>query len=579
MHARQQAGTAVTDVPAAGSTELVETPTVEATDCTVAEAVVRALALEEVPFVCGLPGSGIMDYLDVLYREGSSRFILVRHEQVGIHMALGYAELTNRPAVMMVSRAPGSSNTVIGVQAAFAEGSPLVLISSHVSSEARGLGAFQEIDLENLFKPITKWSVTATAPERVPELVQEAFRIATSGRPGPVHVSIPLNFAFQRIRSRLSLPSRAVAGVAAPAPAGLQEAVALLHGAERPAIIAGGGVTKAGAGELVLDLADRLGAGVTNTWEKKAVREDHPLSTGNIGRGGSASSAAVLHEADVILALGLRFSEFATEDYRMRFSDDQRLIQVDIDPACVGRVYPVDVGIAADAGVTVAALLDALPAQPDRTEWTTRIAAAKRAWHEQIDSVDWDASPIITPRAVRDLQSVLADDGVITTDSGNFNYWLERYFEARTPGAFLYPAATGPMGCGLPGAMGVKLAYPDRQVVAVCGDGGFAMTMQDVETCVREHINVVVFVINNFGYGNIKIRQQTKFGNRLIGCQYDNPDFAAMARLFGAHGETVERADELRPALERALAAELPAVVDVHVDPEEICTATIDRWW
>lgn len=556
-------------------------PLAQDDEISVSDAVIEAIAREEVPFVAGLPGSGVMDFFDTLYRRGAPRFVLVRHEQVGAHMALGYAELTGRPAVMMVSRSPGASNAVIGVQAAFVEGSPMVLISSHVNSPARGLGAFQEIDLESMFRPITKWSVMASVPERVPEIVQEAFRVAVSGRPGPVHVCIPKDFAFQRVRCRLSPPSSAVLGVAAPSAAGVREAASLLEAAERPVIIAGGGVTKAGAGELVLELADRLGAAVANTWEKKAVREDHPLCVANIGRGGSTASAAVLHEADVVLALGVRFSEFATEDYRMRFDPDQRLIQVDIDPACVGRVYPVAVGIVADVVATVRELMARLPEgePPRRPAWREAVADHRERWRRQLDAVDWDARPIVSGRAIRELRNVLDREAVVTTDSGNFNYWLERHFEATTPGAYIYPAGAGPMGCGLPAAMGIKLAFPERQVVAVAGDGGFVMTMQDLETCVREGINVVVVVLNNFGYGNIKIRQQTQFEGRLIGCEYGNPDFAALARLFGAWGERVTEPEDLQGALRRALDAGTPAVVDVHVDPEEICTATIDEWW
>ncbi|HUZ89894.1 MAG TPA: thiamine pyrophosphate-binding protein [Candidatus Acidoferrales bacterium] len=549
---------------------------------TIAQAVVEILQQEEVPFVAGLPGSGVMDYLDVLYSARTPRFVLVRHEQVGVHMALGYAEYTGRPAAMLVSRSPGSSNAVIGVQAAWAEGSPLVLISSHVNSEARGLGAFQEIDLESLFRPITKMSVEVRDAQRVPGVLQEAFRVAISGRPGPVHVSIPLNFPSREFEGQLSVPARRVVGRSLPSGAAVAEIVRHLQGARRPAIIAGGGVTKSGAAASVMKLAERIGAAVTNSWEKKAVAETHHLATGNIGRGGSGASAAVLHEADVIVALGFRFSEFATEDYRMRFGPEQTLIQVDIDAAAVGRVFPVQVGVAADAKSTVDMILEELGGDGGAggdPEWIARISQHREDWARRIADVAWEADPIISPRLVRDLRLALDDDAIISTDSGNFNYWLERYFPATIPGAFLYPAAVGPMGCGMPGAMGVKLAFPDRQVVAVCGDGGFAMTMQDLETCVREHINVVVVVVNNFAYGNIKIRQQTKFGNRLIGSEYGNPDFAALARLFGAHGEAVTKPVEIRPALKRALSAGVPAVLDVHVDPEEICTATIDPWW
>ncbi|MGH9102269.1 MAG: thiamine pyrophosphate-binding protein [Acidimicrobiales bacterium] len=548
----------------------------------VADAVVEVLASEEVPFVAGIPGSGVMDYLDVLYDRPRPRFVLVRHEQVAVHMALGYAELTGEPAAVLVSRSPGSSNTVIGVQAASAEGSPLVLVSSHVNSKARGLGAFQEIDLESLFRPITKLSMEVRAPERVAETLQEAFRVARSGRPGPVHVSIPLDFPSKEVEVALSPPSREVTGVLSPTAQALDAAAELLLSARRPVLIAGGGVTKSGAAGAVLELAELLGAAVTNTWEKKAVPEDHPLSTGCIGRGGSGASAAVLHEADVILALGTRFSEFATEDYRMRFGPGQQLVQVDIDPGAVGRVYPVAVGMTADAGAVLAGLAELVKQRGSgrpAPEWPARIAQHKQAWQDRIEQVDWDAEPIVTARMARDLRAALNADAVLCADSGNYNYWLIRYFPATTPGAFIYPAATGPMGCGLPAAMGIKAAFPNRQVVAVAGDGGFAMTMQDLETCVREHIDVVVVVVNNFGFGNIKIRQQRRFDNRLIGCEFGNPDFAALARLFGAHGETVNRPSELSGALQRALAVGRPAVVDVHVDPEEICTATIDEWW
>jgi acetolactate synthase-1/2/3 large subunit len=290
----------------------------------------------------------------------------------------------------------------------------------------------------------------------------------------------------------------------------------------------------------------------------------------------------VLHEADLVLALGTRFSEPATEDYAMAFEAGQSLVQVDIDAATVGRVYPAEVGIAADARAAVLAILERLRGRRDRklrTAWRERVAELVKGWQEEIYAVDFDAHPISSPRVVRDLRRVMAPDGVLCSDSGNFNYFLARYFTATSPGIFLYPAATGPMGCALPAAMGGKVAFTDRQVVAVAGDGGFAMTMQDLETCVRERIAVVALVMNNFAYGNIKLRQQVHFGNRLIGCELSNPDFAEVARLVGARGETVRDPDELVPSLQRALSAHEPFVLDVHVDPDEMSSATVDPWW
>jgi acetolactate synthase I/II/III large subunit len=554
---------------------------VEAGTTTVAEAVIEVMRREQVPFIAGLPGSGVMEYLDVVARTGSPRFVLVRHEQVAVHMALGYAELTNRPAAVLVSRSPGASNTVIGVQAAHVEGSPLVLLSSQASSRVRGLGAFQEIDLESVFAPITKWSTTASSPERVTEILEEAFRIAVSGRPGPVHVSIPLDFPSQQITPRYSAPSLQVLGRLEPPGDGIRAAAELLRRSRRPVIIAGGGVTRSDAASTVLELAELIGAAVTNSWEKKAVREDHPLVVGNIGRGGTSASAKLLHEADVILAIGVRFSEAATDDYRMRLDEGQQLIHVDVDAACVGRVFPVSVGLVADAAAAIRRLREELEddqAEP-RADWRARIASLRLAWETQIGKIDWERNPIQSPRVVRDLRRAMSADAVLAVDSGNFNYWVQRYFEATAPGTYIYPAGTGTMGAGLPAAMGIKVAFPDREVVAIAGDGGFAMTMQDLETCVRERIAITVVVMNNFAYGNIKIRQQTKFANRLIGCEYGNPDFAALARLFGAGGECVTEPEQLGPALARALAAPQPWVLDVRVDPEEICSATVEQWW
>ena len=296
----------------------------------------------------------------------------------------------------------------------------MVLLSSHVMSTARGLGAFQEIDLESLFRPITKMSVEVRAPTRVPEVLQEAFRVATSGRPGPVHVSIPLDFPNTEVPVTLSPPSMEIVGRLAPNPAALERAVALLATAERPAIIAGGGVTKSGAASRVLALAELLGAAVANTWEKKAVVEDHPLAVGNIGRGGTGSSATALREADVVLAVGVRFSEFATEDYRMRLSPEQRLIQIDVDPATVGRVLPVTVGIAADAELALEAIIDRLKPAVDpagHAPWRARIGHLREEWESEIDHVDYDAVPIASARVVRDLRAVTARDAVICADS------------------------------------------------------------------------------------------------------------------------------------------------------------------
>ncbi|MFC0080787.1 thiamine pyrophosphate-binding protein [Aciditerrimonas ferrireducens] len=553
---------------------------------TVAEALVDVLEAEQVPFVAGIPGGGVMDVLDALQRPGAPRYVLVRHEQVAAHMALGYAELTGRPAAVLVSRSPGAANTVIGLQAAFVEGSPLVLLSSQVSSRARGLGAFQEIDLEALFRPITKWSVEVRAPERVPEVVEEAFRVAVSGRPGPVHVAIPLDFPGQNATHRASPPSWQLVAPLRPDPEALDRAAALLARAARPVVVAGGGVTKARAADEVTALAELLGAAVANTWEKKALREDLDLAVGTIGRGGAEASATALKEADVVLAIGVRFSEFATEDYRLRLRPDQALIQVDVDAPTIGRVLPVAIGVLGDARLVARELterLRAAPTNPERASWRRRVADLRTSWLETVAKEAATPSATgqpTTAQVASALRRLTRVDAVVCTDSGNFNYDLARHFRARVPGAYLYPAGAGPMGCGLPAAMGVKAAFPERQVVAVAGDGGFAMTVQDLETCVRERLDVVAVVINNFSYGNIKVRQRHRHPEAPpFASELGNPDYGALARLFGAHGETVERAEDLEGALTRALAVEGPAVVDVHVDPEEMSAATVGTWW
>ncbi len=529
---------------------------------------IEALRQEGVTHVFGLPGTTIMHLIDALAMQDAIRFVGVRHEQVAAYMADGFARGSGQVGVCMASRGPGAANLAIGIHNAFAESVPVLALIGQVDDQIAFREAFEEMDLVAFFRPITKWAVEVHVPLRIPELLQRAVRTALGGRPRPVMVSLPLDMqtAAVGVREPFYLPAFRHPHPVPPS-GDIERAAELLAGAQRPVLLLGGGALGDGRDGLVR-LAEILEAPVATSWlRKNAFPNGHRLFIGSLGYGACPVTEESVSQADVLLALGFRFSEFSTRHWQL-VRPQTKLIQVDIDPDELGRVYVPAIGLHGDAHGTAAAISQALAERRlDRTARRERAEALRQGYNAQTKLPAEDGKAGVGSAAlIQALRQVLSrQQAVLVQDVHTFGPWILRYLPFDQPGTY-YGAAGGSMGWGFAAALGFQLARPSARVVCVTGDGSFWMVAQDLETAVRERLPVVTIVVNNFSYGNTRDRQRLDHGERYLGVFYNNPDFAAFARLLGAHGERVERGQELVPAMERALASGLPAVVDVIQD-------------
>ena len=410
---------------------------------------------------------------------------------------------------------------------------------------------------------------------RIPELLQRAVRTALSGRPGPVLVSLPLD--VQTAGAPAGLQPRARSARPAPQPGAVQDAARALVSARRPVIIVGGGLRGPGYDGGLTRLAELLQAPVVTTWQRKNLfPNDSSLYCGSLGYGAVPATEDLVREADVILAIGCRFSEFSTQRWTL-LPPGAELIQVDIDPDSLGRYYVPAIGICADAREATAALATAVAAltggsEEERAERQPVAAAARAAYRQQTTLLAAPApcrGGVSSGALVTGLRTALDRSGaVLVQDAPSLGPWIQRYLDFAVPGSY-YAASGGSMGWGFPAAMGMQLARPADRIITVSGDGSFWMVAQDLETAVREDLPIVNVINNNFSFGNTRDRQRAAHGRRYLGVFHGNADLAAFARLLGGHGERVERDQDLVPALERALASGRPAVVDVIQDRHE----------
>jgi acetolactate synthase-1/2/3 large subunit len=544
----------------------------------VCDAIAQWCADVETPFVAGIPGNGILEIIDSMSTATDVPFILTRHEQGASMMAYSYAFQTGRPAVVVGSKAPGATNLTIGVMGAHVESLPMLVLTAQVSNAHEGYEAFEEIDLAALFTPITKWSVQVNNPARCIEILDEAYRRTLTGRPGPVHVAIPYDF-MQMDAGPYVRPMRPLSPTTLHGCADL--IVELLRSAERPLIIAGGGVPAQNAAD-VLAVARGLAAPVVQSWLRKPVPDRDPYCVGMAGIGGAPGARRGIQDADVVLVLGCRFSEQMTEHYAMQFAPDAKLVHVDLDPAVIGRVYPVHLGVQADLRHVLPEVRAAVEgAPPSATSgWLEMLQQEQTGYLQELASYERDD---VTPQGryvVEQLRELLDPDARLVLDSGNYLHWAEQYFPVEQAGLFHYPTS-GTMGFGLPGAIGAKIAHPDAFVCALVGDGGFAMTMGELETAARIGTPVLVVVINNSTLGHIRMRQEVNFGGRCVGVNFGEQHFSHVAKAFGVFGAEVTATADLRPVLAEAVEVVRGggcAVVDVHVS-DEMAAGPLAPWW
>jgi len=542
-------------------------------------AVVELLKVEGVKHVFGIVGSTFLDVLDRLYDDSSVEYINVRHEQAAAFMADGLARVTDGPGVCLVTSGPGATNLMTGVAAAYVAHSPVVVLVGGIALDHYQKDAFQEYDLLSMFRPVTKHAVLINKAERIPELLRGALRTAMSGRPGPVFVEIPRDVLGGKLPpvSALAPERYRVTHPQAPPAAAVREAVERLRQAERPLLLVGGGATRAGANQLVVELSERCGIPMITAYGRNdAVPSAHPLYLGPLGRAGAPEAAAACRRADLIVAVGSRLAQFTSQFDDRYVRPDTAIIQIDIEGRDIGRYYPVAVGIQADARETVQALLSALDrdgAPEERAAWR-REAEALRAQRlaRLAAEANLGTKPMKPQRAYAELRRVLPPETIVALDAGAAPaYGYDRLLFAR-PRTFLTPLDLGGLGFAFPVALGAKLGRPDAPVIAVHGDGGFLMNAQEIETAVRHGIGVVTIVMNNNCWGSEKAYQKHFYESRFIGCDIGNPRYDQLARLFGAGGYYVEHPDQIGDAVKTALGAGAPAIIEIPIDPDEFPT-------
>ena len=540
------------------------------------KAVVDSLVAEQTRHVFGLIGSAGMEIFDALYDDRSIRFIGVRDERTGVHMADGYARASGTAGVFLAGQnGPGATNLLTGLAQAKAAFSPVVAMAGSLSSAHVYRDAFQEVDQQAVFTPVTKKSWTLTQTDRIPEMTAEAFRTALTPRQGPVLLNLPRDLlaASHDFVVRSAHARRSPRGPAGAADL-IASAASLLRGAKAPLIIAGGGVKNGRHHASVLRLAELLNAPVaTSPGHGDAVPCTHPLYAGQVGPRGNVVASDLAKTADVILALGTRLGFNTTFYLRESLNPAAPIIQVESDPLAIGRFFPVEVGVFGDAGVVADDLCSALAGHDASATaaWVKSFAERRRQLLLQRDrEAGAPQDPIQPSFLFRTLREVLPDDSIYTMDAGTLCLQATDQLRYVQPPALFTPLDFGLVGFSYACGLGVKLALPDRTVISLMGDGGFGMTSSEVGTAVANDIRTVCIVMNNGCWGAEKAYQRDFFGKRYIGADVPNPPYDKLAELWGAAGFRVDRAAQLGEVIGRALACGKPAVVDVQVDPDAL---------
>lgn len=538
-------------------------------EMTSAQAIVECIKREQITRVFCVPGESYLPVLDALYDEPSIQVISARHEGGAAFMAEGYAKATLKPSVVMATRGVGAANLSIGVHTAFQDSTPMVVFLGQVHSRFRGREGFQEVDLDDFFKPITKWAVEIKAADRTPEIVQKAFRIAKSGRPGPVVVALPEDILPKKCEMQFG----PVSPIPKPAPSTteIKNVQSMLNEANRPLIIAGGGIKASKAESLLLKFVEKNHIPVMAAFRRQDVfPNNHRLYVGHLGLGTSKNVLQTVKEADTIIALGTRLSEVTTQDYSI-ITPDKKLIHIDIDYYTIGKTYAPHIGIVSDLSETLS-LLNSIKIEPKWSVWVHN----RRIAFEKVSKLVVTKKDIINKQVIQYMIEKLPQDALITNDAGNFAGWLHAYYPFRKRHTYIGPTS-GAMGYGFPAALGAKLAYTDKKVIALAGDGGFMMTANELETAVRYNIPVICLVFNNNMYGTIRMHQEIHYPKKVIATDLGHVSFSDLAKSVGALGYVVQTAEAFREVFDQALQNNTPAVIEIITTKKQISVGSTIR--
>ena len=537
------------------------------------EAIIKSLKDQGVDTVFGYPGGVLLPLYDVIY-DSNLKHILVRHEQCAAHAADGFARASGRVGVCIGTSGPGATNLITGIATAYMDSSPIVAIAGQVATGLIGNDAFQEVDTIGITMPITKHNFQAMKAEEIPGMIKSAFYIAGTGRAGPVVLDLPKDVQEEEFEYELSkdLELPGYKPTKKGHPLQVKKAAKMILNSKKPVILAGGGIILSDSSKELLRLSEIIEAPVTTTlMGKGSFPEDNPLSLGMLGMHGRKVSNLIVDECDCLIAIGCRFSD-RTTGLISEFANNAKIIHIDVDPAEIGKNVDVDIPIVGDARIILKNLIDVVEkvknVNKTESEWLKHVLKFKQTC---IPRLSFDEIPLKPQQVIKELSEAITDDTIVTTDVGQNQMWMAHYFTSRNPRKFISSGGLGTMGFGFPAAMGAKIAMPDNDVVAVCGDGGFLMVCQDLATIKEYEIPVVICVLDNRRLGMVSQWQKLFYNKRMSHTDLgQSPDFVKLAESFGVSAERVEEPGEMRETVEKAILSGEPYLIDVIIDPEEI---------
>ncbi|GAB1582517.1 thiamine pyrophosphate-binding protein [Phyllobacterium phragmitis] len=532
--------------------------------------IVEALAANGVERLFCVPGESYLAVLDALY-DADIAVTVCRAEGGAAMMAEAWGKLTGEPGICFVTRGPGATNASPGLHVAMQDSTPMILFVGQVARDAREREAFQEVEYRRHFADMAKWVAEIDDPARIPEFVTRAFAVATSGRPGPVVLALPEDMLVQQAEAPAPQAWQPVE--TAPSPAAMKKLAELLETAKKPFMILGGSRWSPQAVAYITRFAEAWEMPVGCSFRRQMLFDHlHPNYAGDVGIGINPALAERVRQADLLLLVGGRFGEMPSSGYTLMEIPypRQMLVHVHPNPDELGRIYRPTLAINAAPDAFAEAVSELTPIGP--LPWSGEAAAAHASY------LKWSTPPVTGPGAVAMgpimawLEANLPEDAIMTNGAGNYATWLHRFHRFRRYGTQAAPTS-GSMGYGLPAAVAAKALHPERMVVCFAGDGCFLMNGQDFATAVQYGWPIIVLVINNGMYGTIRMHQEREYPGRISATALTNPDFAALARAYGGHGETVEKTQDFGPAFERARASGRPAIIEIRLDPEAITPA------
>ncbi len=537
------------------------------------QAVILSLLEEGVDTIFGYPGGAIMPVYDALYDHNKNiKHILTRHEQGAVHAADGYARVTGKPGVCFATSGPGATNLITGIANAMLDSIPMVCIVGQVASPLLGSDAFQESDMVGISMPVTKWNYQVTSPEEIPETIAQAFYIARSGRPGPVLIDLTkdaqfgmLDFNYKKCKKiRSYVPEFPVD------PFKVKEAAELIDEAKKPMLLFGQGVIISKAESELKRFIEKTG--IPAAWTLlglSALPTDHPLNVGMLGMHGNYGPNLLTNEADLIIAVGMRFDDRVTGNVK-EYAIKAKIIHLEIDPAEINKIIKADVAVLGDAKKSLKMLIDNVK-ENSHPEWVERFNECTKTEYDKIINKDlFPKKPGLTMGEVVRIASEKTDhEAILVTDVGQHQMIASRYFKFKHPRSFVTSGGLGTMGFGLPASMGAQIGAPGRKVVTFIGDGGFQMTIQELGTIAQNKLPVKIIVLNNHFLGMVRQWQQLFFEKRYSFTELQNPDFITIAKGFGIEGSSVDQRDQLEDSVQKMMDHDGPYVLEVTIEKED----------